>query len=79
LDYASGIEFVIKVKKSISSPVSNYHSEKRAAKFKNDVDVRDYFQKKTKGEVKEDDIKIIHPGGIDLAYWFEPTCQPAFA
>lgn len=30
---------------------------KRAAGFKTDVDVRDYFRKKAKGEVKEDRIK----------------------
>ena len=30
---------------------------KRAAGFKNDGDVRDYFRKKAKAEVKEDDIK----------------------
>ena len=30
---------------------------KRAAGFNNDGDVRDYFRKKAKGEVKEDDIK----------------------
>ena len=30
---------------------------KRAAGFKNDDDVRDYFRGKAKGEVKEDDIK----------------------
>ena len=53
-----------------------------AAAFIDDVDVRDYFRKKGKGgEVKEDhDIKESFPKEVwDLASWFEPTCQPAFA
>ena len=38
---------------------------KRAAEFKNDGDVRDYFRKKAKGEVKEDAILGL---GLGLFY-----------